>query len=110
MQTNLHVELADILERMTSINEQKLKIEAEIHKLEHMGGSVAGKAAKYRDSTFARFPIVFVFLSTFGLVATLYGFEKVIDGIPFFSEHPLTVLVAGIITLAITGTLYKKLA
>lgn len=95
---------------MTSINDQKVKIEAEIQKLERMGGSMAGKAAKYRDSTFTRFPVIFVFLSTFGLVATLYGFEKVIDEIAFFANNPRAVLIAGIVTLAITGTLYKKLA
>jgi hypothetical protein len=93
---------------MSTIHEQRKKIEAEIHILEAMGGSVTGKARNFRDSVLARFPIIFVFLSTFGLVATFYGFEKVIDGIPFFVEHPTMVLVAGITSLAITGTLYKK--
>jgi len=94
---------------MSSIHEQKQKVEAELHKLETMGGSLTNKAKGVRDSTFARFPVVFVFLSTFGLVATLYGFEKVIDDIDFFAENPYMVLVAGVLTLAITGTLYKKL-
>lgn len=94
---------------MSSIHQQKQKIEDEIKKLEQMGGSLPGKARHFRDSTFARFPIIFVFMSTFGLVATLYGFEKVIDEITFFADNPRAVLIVGIATLAITGTLYKKL-
>lgn len=94
---------------MSSINEQRQKVESEIKKLEEMGGSLTGKAKNFRDSAFTRFPVIFVLLSTFGLVATLYGFEKVIDDISFFSEHPRLILVAGLLMLAFTGTLYKKL-
>lgn len=95
---------------MEKIKEQKQKIEAEIKKLESMGGAWSGRAKNLRDSTFERFPVVFVFLTTFGLVATLYGFEKAIDEISFFRENPRMVLVAGILVLAFTGTLYKKLS
>lgn len=90
---------------MNAIQEQREKVAAEINKLESMGG----KAKQFRDSTFARFPIVFMFMTTFGLVATLYGFEKIIDEVQFFSENPRMVLVAGIATLALSGTLYNKL-
>jgi len=94
---------------MRSIQEQKAHIESEIHKLEAMGGSLGGQAKRFRDSAFSRFPILLVFLSTFGLVSTFYGFEKVIDQIEFFQANPSMVLVTGIIILAITGGLYKKL-
>ena len=94
---------------MTTILEQKEKIDAEIRKLEAMGGSFTGKAKHFRDSAFARFPLIFVLMSTFGLVATLYGFEKVIDQITFFADHPVAILTVGIVILIITGTLYKKL-
>jgi hypothetical protein len=69
--------------------------------------SVAGKGL--RDSTFARFPILFSLLTTFGLVATLYGFEKVIDQIVFFNTYPEVLFLIGVATLTLTGTLYKKL-
>ena len=95
---------------MSQINEQKRKVEAEVKKLEAMGGSVSGRARQLRDSAFARWPVVFVLLSTFGLVATFYGFEKLIDEIDFFADHPLTILLAGLVTLTITGTLYKRLS
>ncbi len=94
---------------MSTIQEQKLRVETEISKLEEMGGSLTGKAKRMRDTAFTRFPVVFALLTTFGLVATFYGFEKVIDEIAFFSENPVTVLSAGLLVLALTGTLYKKL-
>ncbi len=95
---------------MPSINEQKEKVDSEIKKLEAMGGSVKGRFTTFRDSAFTRFPTLFVLLSSFGVVATFYGFEKVIDNIEFFTENPQMVLVTGIITLILTGTLYKKLS
>ena len=93
-----------------NINSQKEKVEAEIKKSETMGKGLGKKVLGIRDSAFNRYPLVFVFLSTFGLVATFYGFEKVIDNVPFFSENPYMVLVTGIAILIFTGTLYKKLS
>ncbi|MCA9360860.1 hypothetical protein KC730_03150, partial [Candidatus Kaiserbacteria bacterium] len=58
---------------------------------------------------FARFPMIFVLLSSFGLVATFYGFEKVIDQIPYFNENPHMILMTGVVVLVLTGALYKKL-
>lgn len=77
-------------------------IEKELHKL-----STTSKGL--RDSAFVRFPIVFSLATTFGLVATFYGFEKVIDRIAVFHTHPEVLLLIGLVTLAATGTLYKKL-
>ena len=94
---------------MSKVSKQKEKVEAEIKKLDAMGGSLSGHAKRFRDSAFERFPVVFVLLSTFGLVATLYGFEKAIDEIAFFADNPKMILLVGLITLAFTGTLYKKL-
>jgi len=95
---------------MNKIIDQHKKIEAEIKVLEALGGSVTHKAISVRDSTFKRFPLLFVTLSTFGLVATFYGFEKVIDEIAFFSNNPLIILSTGVIILILTGSLYKKLS
>lgn len=94
---------------MDKIKAQKELVEKEIKKLEAMGGSIGGKVKNIRDSAFSRFPFLFVFLSTFGLVATLYGFEKLIDRIDYFQKYPEMVLVVGLVILLITGTLYKKL-
>jgi glutaredoxin 2 len=83
------------------------KIEEELTKV---GSNVTKQAKGFRDSTFTRFPIIFSLLTTFGLVATLYGFEKVIDKMDWLSNHPEILLVIGLATLAGTGTLYKKLS
>lgn len=98
------------MEPNADIQEQKGKAEKEIRKLESMGGSFRVRAESFRDSAFQRFPVVFVLLSSFGLVATFYGFEKVIDEIQFFSDNPRMILVVGIFTLVATGSLYKKLS
>ena len=70
---------------------------------------VVSRLARRRESAFNRFPLLFTLLATFGVVATFYGFERLIDKIDFFSDNPFILLGAGIITLIITGTLYKKL-
>ena len=63
---------------------------------------------KKRD-VFERFPLLFTLLATFGLVATLYGFEGLIDKIPVLKDNPIILLTLGVITLFSTGTLYRKL-
>lgn len=95
---------------MGIIQEQVLKVEGEMKKLEEMGGSVSGRFKNFRNSAFTRFPMLFVLLTSFGLVATFYGFEKVIDQIPYFTENPHMILVTGISVLLFTGALYKKLS
>ena len=85
------------------------KLNQEINKISEAGTHVTEHAKVLRNSTFNRFPILFSMLTTFGLVATLYGFEKVIDRIDFFTTYPEVLLLIGVATLAATGTLYKKL-
>jgi len=95
---------------MKIIQDQKHNIEAEVKRLEDMGVVIGDKAKYLRDSAFSRFPVVFVLLSAFGLVATFYSFEKLIDKSEFFSNHPEVLLLIGLSTLTFTGTLYKKLS
>jgi hypothetical protein len=56
-----------------------------------------------------RYPFLFILLVTFGAVATLQGFSKIIENIDFFADNPWILLTAGLFTLLATGTLYKKL-
>ena len=70
---------------------------------------VASKLEKTRRSVFHRFPLLFTLLGTFGVVATFYGFEGIIDQISLFKDHPFILLGIGVATLIFTGTLYKKL-
>lgn len=56
-----------------------------------------------------KYPLLFILLVTFGAVATLQGFNKIIEEIPVLSDNPWILLVTGLVTLMATGTLYKKL-
>lgn len=62
-----------------------------------------------RQSAVQRFPLLFTLLGAFGLVATFYGFEGIIDRIDLFSDNPVILLLVGILALMLTGSLYKKL-
>lgn len=70
---------------------------------------VVSKLAARRNNSFSRFPLLFTLLGTFGLVATLYGFERLIDKSDFLSDNPFILLGMGLLTLILTGSLYKKL-
>ncbi|MBU1164267.1 hypothetical protein KKA15_01745 [Patescibacteria group bacterium] len=61
-----------------------------------------------RERVFKRYPMLFTLMGTFGLVATLYGFEKILDQ-TFLVEKPFFLLTIGIVILLFTGLLYKKL-
>lgn len=63
----------------------------------------------YRTSAFKRFPILFPVLVAFGGTATFFGFELIIMEISWLYERPFFILGVGILTLVLTGTLYKKL-
>lgn len=85
-------------------------IERELERVAQLREDMSSTALRLRDTAFARFPFLFIFLSSFGLVATFYGFEKLIDSVPLFTKHPLLILGTGIATLVLTGSLYKKLS
>lgn len=67
------------------------------------------RLAEKRQSVFERFPLLFTMLATFGVVATFYGFEGLINKVDVLADNPFILLGAGVSTLVITGTLYKKL-
>jgi hypothetical protein len=67
------------------------------------------KARTERDWAEQRFPLLFGIAATFGLVATLYGFEKLIDKSELLSENPWILLATGLVTLLVTGAAYRKL-
>ncbi len=71
--------------------------------------NVLHKLSEQRQNAVHKFPLLFTMLGAFGLVATFYGFEGIIDKIDLLSNNPVILLGIGISTLAITGTLYKKL-
>jgi len=61
-----------------------------------------------RDKIKTKFPFIVTIIGVFGVVATLYGIEKLIDMTPL-STMPWFLFIIGIILLLITGYLYEKL-
>ncbi len=78
-------------------------------KIKEKEAEVVHKLAEKREGVFTRFPLLFTLLGTFGLVATFYGFEAIIDRIELLANNPFILLGVGLATLVITGSLYKKL-
>ncbi len=70
---------------------------------------VVDKLSHHRDSAVKRFPLLFTMLGTFGVVATLYGFQRLIDKVHWLADNPVVMLATGLVILLLTGTLYKKL-
>ncbi|MEK7134216.1 MAG: hypothetical protein AAB805_02090 [Patescibacteria group bacterium] len=60
-------------------------------------------------SVFGRYPLLFSLLATFGVVLVLHGFDRLVENIPFLNDRPVLLLLAGIIILSLTGTLYKRI-
>lgn len=67
------------------------------------------KLVNERSVVETRFPLLFGLFITFGFVATLYGFEKMIDRVDLFVDKPWILLGIGVFTLLATGAAYKKL-
>jgi len=62
-----------------------------------------------RKSVLHRFPTLFLLLVTFGVVTVGSGFEKLVSQYQYLNERPWLILLIGLGTLVLTGTLYKKL-
>ena len=71
--------------------------------------NILKKLDEARIDAKARFPLLTALFATFGFVLLLAGFQKIIDRIDFFGDNPWLLLVTGLLILAITGTVYKKL-
>lgn len=57
---------------------------------------------------FNAIPILAPVLGAFGLVATFYGFEKILDQ-TYLVDHPWLLLAIGLLILLFTGVFYRKL-
>lgn len=53
-------------------------------------------------------PVIGPLLAGFGLVSTLYGFEKLLDRTALIN-HPWILLGTGVLVLLLTGAYYRKL-
>jgi len=62
-----------------------------------------------RKSIIKRFPTLFLLAVTFGVSLVFYSIEVILGSSVFLNEYPWLTLGIGILLLAITGTLYRKL-
>lgn len=76
---------------------------------EHHHSETYNEFVHRRDHAFARLPLLFTLLATFGVVATFYGFNGILEKIPILARDPYISLAVGILILVFTGKLYKKL-
>jgi hypothetical protein len=80
-----------------------------IHEIEKILKGMHDGAGKYTKPVLKRYPLIFAFLLTFSVVAISHGFELVSDEVPLFVNHPSVLILMGVATLFLTGTLYKLL-
>lgn len=80
-----------------------------IQEIEKMIREIHDSVSGYTNPVLRRYPLIFAFLVTFSVAAILHGFELVTDEIPFIHNNPYFLILAGIVILILTGTLYKKL-
>lgn len=67
------------------------------------------KILKIHKTYSQKYPSLFTLGGALGLVATFYGFEKIIDKYGLFQNNPWILLASGITLLIITGRFYNKL-
>ncbi len=80
-----------------------------IKQAEEIAREVNNFMQKRGRSVFGRYPLLFSLLGTFGVVLIIHGFDGIVEKIPFLNERPLFLLIAGILILSLTGTLYKRI-
>ena len=78
-----------------------------IKKVEELTKQVNNYMENRGKDVLSRYPILFSFLATFGIVCTLYGFERVIESVPILGDSPFLILLLGIVILIFTGSLFK---
>jgi fumarate reductase subunit C len=80
-----------------------------LKKIEDLTAEVNQSFGQKTKHVFARYPLTFALLIVFGVVMVTDGMKELLLQIPFLRNSPLVMILGGIVVLAITGTLYKKL-
>lgn len=63
-----------------------------------------------RETILKRYPTLFTLAVTLGAISMFLGVEQMLLKFSFINEHPATLFWGGVLILAITGRLYKKLS
>lgn len=80
-----------------------------IQKVEKVFREIHDKSGKHIQPVLRRYPLLFIFLTVFSVSAIMHGFNRFSDQIGLFSEHPIYLILSGILVLFFTGMLYKVL-
>lgn len=91
------------------MQEENKKIELDILRhVEALTEKLNSAMASQSKSVFRRYPLTFTLLALCGAVAVGEGVKGLLEEIGF-AGHPWYLLLAGLVILTFTGTLYKKL-
>lgn len=80
-----------------------------IQEFEEIVKEVHDSAGRYTRPVFRRYPLLFAFLIVFSIAAILHGFDHFTEEIPLFREHPIYLILIGVVALVLTGKLYESL-
>ena len=80
-----------------------------IQEIEEVVKEVHDNAGRYTQPVFMRYPLLFAFLVVFSIAAILDGFQRFTDNIPLFRQHPIILMLLGVLALLLTGKLYESL-
>lgn len=65
--------------------------------------------AHHTKAVFSRYPVTFGILILFGVTAVHEGLKGLMENFGLLDINPWYLIIAGLLILMITGTLYKKL-
>ena len=80
-----------------------------LQRIESMVRDLHDKAGKHTQPVLRRYPLLFAFLLVFSIAAIIHGFDLTVDRYELFDRYPVALMVIGIVTLVLTGTLYESL-
>ena len=80
-----------------------------IQEFEEIVKEVHDSAGRYTRPVFVRYPLLFAFMIVFSIAAILHGFDLFTDDIPLIKEHPVYLILIGVLALVLTGKLYESL-
>ncbi len=89
-------------------NEDNIGVDVLKH-LENISNKINRTMEPHAKNVLLRYPVTFSLLILSGVIALHEGLKGVLKNMGLLELDPVYLLIVGLIILAITGTLYKKL-
>lgn len=93
---------------MNQQKENEINLDVLEH-IENLSNQVNKMMASRTKNVFRRYPVTFGLLIVFGAIAVHEGLKGLMKDLGLLDISPWYLIVAGLVILTITGTLYKKL-